>query len=72
MDTLLHDQKVDACSTISRNGVSEDETVRGYLQQDGATIHTARVSVTLLLGVFVDRVISKNIWPQPSTDLTPT
>jgi hypothetical protein len=44
---------------------------RGYFQQDSATAHTARISVTLLRGVFGDRIISKDIWPPRSPDLTP-
>jgi hypothetical protein len=43
----------------------------GYVQQNGATAHTAHVSMTLLRNVFVDGVISKHIWPPWSFDLTP-
>jgi hypothetical protein len=33
--------------------------------------HTARVSMTTLLDMFGDRIISKNIWPPLSPDFTP-
>lgn len=47
-----------------------DETI---FQQDGATSHTARVSMNLLNEVFPNRVISRNgaiPWPARSPDLT--
>ena len=43
-------------------------------QQDGATSHTARVTIDLLKGKFGERVISRNgpvKWPPRSWDLTP-
>ena len=48
-----------------------DEINKAYLQQDGATAHTAHVSVVLLDDVFADRIISKTIWPPRSPDLSP-
>jgi hypothetical protein len=50
--------------------LNEDEIFCGYFQQDGATAHTARVSVTLLRNVFGDWIISKDIWPPRLPDLT--
>ena len=45
-----------------------------WFQQDGATSHTARVTIDLLEGKFSERVISRNgpvEWPPRSCDLTP-
>ena len=43
----------------------------GWFQQDGATAHTARVSMAAVGEVFGDRVISCGLWPPRSPDLTP-
>ena len=45
-----------------------------WFQQDGATSHTARVTIDLLKGKFSERVISiigPVEWPLRSCDLTP-
>ena len=45
-----------------------------WFQQDGATNHTARVTIDLLKGKFGERVISRNgpvEWPPRSCDPTP-
>ena len=45
-----------------------------WFQQDGATSHTARVTIDLLEGKFCERVVSRNgsvEWPPRSCDLTP-
>ena len=45
-----------------------------WFQQDGATSHTARVTIDLLKGKFGERVISRNgpvEWPLCSCDLMP-
>ena len=45
-----------------------------WLQQDGATSHTAHVTIDLLKSKFDERVISRNgpvDWPSRSCDLTP-
>ena len=45
-----------------------------WFQQDGATSHTARVTIDLLKGKFGERVTSRNgpvEWPPLSCDLTP-
>ena len=44
-----------------------------WFQQDGATNHTARVTIDLLKGKFGERVVSRNglvEWPPHSCDLT--
>jgi len=51
--------------------LKEDEIDKACFQQDGATAHTARMSMTLLDDVFADRTISKTIWPPRSPDLSP-
>jgi hypothetical protein len=51
--------------------LKEDETDKAHFQQDGATAHTAHLSVALLDDVFADRIISKTIWPPRSPDLSP-
>jgi hypothetical protein len=35
--------------------LNKDETTLGYFQEDGATVHTARVFMALLRCVFKDR-----------------
>jgi hypothetical protein len=42
-----------------------------WLQQDGATLHTASSTMEKLKQFFDDRIISKNLWPPQSPDLTP-
>jgi hypothetical protein len=42
-----------------------------WLQQDGATSHTANSTMKMLKQFFDDRIISKNLWPPRSPDLTP-
>ncbi|GFT34961.1 putative DD41D transposase [Trichonephila clavipes] len=45
-----------------------------WFQQDGATCHTARVTIDLLKDTFGDRLISRFRpvnWPPRSCDLTP-
>ena len=54
-----------------RQHAVNDETL---FQQDGATSHTARVSMNILNDVFPNRVISRYgaiPWPPRSPDLTP-
>ncbi len=41
-----------------------------YLQQDGATAHTATETINFLLLFFGDRLILKGLWPPRSPDLT--
>jgi hypothetical protein len=42
-----------------------------WLQQDGAASHTANSTMEMLKRFFDDRIISKNLWPPRSPDLTP-
>lgn len=53
----------------------EDEDLGDiWIQQDGATCHTANVTIDLLRTVFGNRIISRNsdvVWPSRSCDLTP-
>jgi hypothetical protein len=39
-----------------------------WLQQDGATLHTAKSTMEMLKLFFDDRIISKNLWPLRSPD----
>ena len=41
-----------------------------WFQQDGAT-HAVNETMNMLRDFFGDRLISKNIWPRSSPDLTP-
>jgi hypothetical protein len=50
--------------------LNEDEIDKAYFQQDGATAHTARMSMTLLDDVFADRITSKTIFPPRSLDIS--
>jgi hypothetical protein len=51
--------------------LKEDEIDKAFFQQDGATAHTAPMSMALLDDVFEDRIISTTIWPSRSPDLSP-
>ena len=42
----------------------------GYFQQDGATANTSNASLTFLQIIFGSRIISINLWPPKSLDLT--
>jgi hypothetical protein len=46
------------------------ELRQGYFQQDGATCHTSNASMALIQSFFDDWIISKNLWPPRSPDLT--
>ncbi|KAJ4446929.1 hypothetical protein ANN_13630 [Periplaneta americana] len=46
------------------------ELSQGYFQQDGATCHTLNESMELIASFFDDRIISRNLWPPRSPDLT--
>lgn len=41
-----------------------------WFQQDGATCHTSNETMDMLEAFFGDRLISKNLWPPRSPDLT--
>lgn len=51
--------------------LEEDEIMYSWFQQDGATAHTAANSMQLLDEFFGERIISKNVWPPRSPDLSP-
>jgi hypothetical protein len=51
--------------------LEEDEITYCWFQQDGATAHTANNSIKLLNEIFGESVISRNLWPTLSPDLTP-
>lgn len=49
----------------------DDELQYGFFQQDNAPAHTAKETLQYLEEYFVDRTISKDLWPPRSPDLTP-
>jgi hypothetical protein len=55
------------------NQLHDDESVYGYFQQNGATVHTTGATIEFL-AEFYNRIISCNTpnnWPPRSCDLTP-
>jgi len=53
------------------NQLTDDELTTGYYQPDGATCHTSNASMREIESFLKDRIISKNLWPPRSSDLTP-
>jgi hypothetical protein len=56
------------------NQLHDDESALGYFQQDGATAHSTRTTITMLREFFDNRLINRNtenIWPPRFSDLTP-
>ena len=53
------------------NQLTDDELTTGYYQQDGATCHTSNASMREIGSFFQDRIISENLLPHRSPDLTP-
>jgi hypothetical protein len=56
------------------NQLHDDESALRYFQQDEATAHSARTTITMLREFFDNRLISRNtenIWPPRSCDLRP-
>jgi len=51
--------------------LTEDEIGHANFQQGRASAHMAHVSMPLLHDVFSDQLISRDIWPLRSPDLTP-
>lgn len=49
----------------------DDELQHGFFQQDNAPAHTARDTQQYLEQFFDNRLISQNLWPPRSPDLTP-
>jgi hypothetical protein len=50
--------------------LTDDERQYGYFQQDNATAHAARNSMSALQDMFDDRIISTALWPPRSPDLS--
>lgn len=53
------------------NNLTAEERGQCWLQQDNATSHTSRISMAHIRQTFDNRVISKDLWPPRSPDLTP-
>jgi hypothetical protein len=53
------------------NQLHDDKLTHGYFQQDGATAHTTRETLDYLRQFFDDTLISRDLWPTRSPDLTP-
>jgi hypothetical protein len=51
--------------------LEEDHIIYSWFQQDVSTAHTANNSMKLLNEIFGERVVSRNVWPPRSPDLTP-
>jgi hypothetical protein len=51
--------------------LEEYEITYSWFQKDGANAHTANNSMKLLNEIFGAHVISRNLWPLRSSDLTP-
>ena len=54
--------------------IEENEMDDIWFQQDGASCHTANVTINLMRTVFENQIISRNSdvnWPPRSCDLTP-
>lgn len=51
--------------------LGENKLNRGWLQQDGATAHTAMSTTIFSDGIFADRITSRGVWPAQSPDLNP-
>ena len=70
-ETISSDRYCELIITPFLEQLQRIEKRHGYFQQDGATAHTANNSMSLLRGVFGDRMISRGTWPPRSPDLTP-
>ena len=54
--------------------IEKEDIGNSWLQQKGATFHTAEATLDVLSPVFEDRIISRRadvVWPYRSCDLTP-
>lgn len=50
----------------------DDEELRsGYFQQDNAPPHVSNTVITFLSEFFEERLMSRNLWPPRSPDLSP-
>jgi len=52
------------------NQLTDNELTTGYYQQDGVTCHTSNASMREIKSFFKEGIISKNLWPPRSPDLT--
>ena len=53
--------------------IEEDDIANIWLQQDGATCHTAEATLDVLRSLFEDFIISRRadlVWPSRSCDMT--
>ena len=53
------------------NQLTDDELTTGYYQPDGATCHTANVSMHEIESFLKTELSQNNLWPPGSSDLTP-
>lgn len=56
---------------ISFSDLTEEERLHGVFKQNTATAHMTYASLEALHKVFSDHVISRDLWPSCSHDLTP-
>jgi hypothetical protein len=70
-DTISSERYCEVIPYTFNGYLNDDENDGDRFQRDGAAAHTAHVSMTLLRDVFGDKIISKDIWPPRSPDLTP-
>ncbi|GFV70717.1 transposable element Tc3 transposase [Trichonephila clavipes] len=81
VETPLHPEKLTVWCALWAGGIigpyffkNDEGHNELWLQQDGATCHTARATIDLLKDTFGDRLISRFgpvSWPPRSCDLTP-
>ncbi|GFU87766.1 putative transposase [Trichonephila clavipes] len=80
VETSLHPEKLTVWCALWAGGIigllfkNDEGHNELWLQQDGATCHTARATIDLLKDTFGDRLISRFgpvNWPPRSCDLTP-
>jgi hypothetical protein len=69
-DTVNSERYFEVSLYLLIGRLHEDEIASGHFQQDGATAHTTRVSVTSPRDVFGDRIVSEYIWPPRSPNFT--
>lgn len=70
-DTINSQRYRDNILTPFTESLTLHEIQNCFFQQDGATAHTAKESLDFLRHWFDDRIISKNLWPPRSPDLSP-
>lgn len=70
-DTVTAERYRNNIVDVFLNQLHDDELNYGYFQQDGATAHTARETIAYLQQFYDNRIISKDLWPPRSPDLTP-